>query len=129
MRFRAPGRPDPRRTRRRLRRVGERRRRSRSARWRTPEFEGSPPRIQHRDRQRAVTVSAFVRTGFNTDRVTKQVLAAARLGAVPGGVRLVAGGELESRQRASGASAGRSPSLRFGCSAVLVLEFRTFRST
>ena len=31
--------------------------------------------IQHYDEERAVTVTAYVRTGFNTDRVTNAVLA------------------------------------------------------
>ena len=35
-------------------------------------FTSAPTVIEHRDRQRAVTVTSWVRTGFNTDRVTKR---------------------------------------------------------
>jgi multidrug efflux pump subunit AcrB len=92
-------------------------------------FEASPPRIQHRDRQRAVTLSAFVRTGFNTDRVTKQVLAALDSIPFPPGYGFVAGGELESREESFGGLGGAITVAVFGVLAILVLEFKTFKST
>lgn len=92
-------------------------------------FEGSPPSIQHHDRQRAVTVTSFVRTGYNTDRVTRQVLAAMDSVDLPAGYALAAGGELESRAESFGGLGGAIMVAVFGILAILVLEFRTFRST
>jgi len=76
-----------------------------------------------------VTVTANVRTGYNTDRVTHQALD--RLGgvAVPLGYRIVPAGEIESRQESFGGIGGAIIVATFAILAILVLEFRTFRST
>jgi multidrug efflux pump subunit AcrB len=92
-------------------------------------FAASPPSIQHHDRERAVTVTSFVRTGFNTDRVTKRVLAALDSLALPDGYALTAGGELESREESFGGLGGAIMVAVFGVLAILVLEFKTFKST
>lgn len=44
-------------------------------------FTSSPTMVDHRDRQRSVTVTSYVHSGYNTDAVTKAVMA--RLEAVP----------------------------------------------
>jgi multidrug efflux pump subunit AcrB len=92
-------------------------------------LEPSPARIDHHDKVRSTTVTAFVREGFNTDRVTRAVLA--RLGAekFPDGVRIVPAGEIESRQESFGGLGTAILVAAVGVLAVLVLEFRTFRST
>jgi multidrug efflux pump subunit AcrB len=74
----------------------------------TLRFESSPPLIQHMDAERAVTVTAYVQTGFNTDRVTKEVLARLASIELPTGYRLIAAGEIESREQSFGGSARRS---------------------
>lgn len=89
-------------------------------------FEASPPLIQHVDAERAVTVTSHVRTGFNTDRVTRAVLARLEAIALPAGYRLVAAGEIESRQESFGGLGTAILVATFGILAILILEFRTF---
>lgn len=92
-------------------------------------LEPSPARIDRFDRVRSTTVTAWTADGFNTDRLTREILA--RLGAEtwPAGVRVVPAGELESRQESFGGLGSAVLIAIFGVLAVLVLEFRTFRST
>ncbi len=92
-------------------------------------FEKAVPEMQRYDRIRAVTVSANVKTGFNTDRVTRIALSQIQKLALPNGYRLVAAGEIESRQESFGGIGGAVLVAIFGILAILVLEFRTFRST
>jgi multidrug efflux pump subunit AcrB len=93
------------------------------------EFRASPPLIQHHDRERSVTVTSQVRTGFNTDRVTKAALARLATLELPAGYRLDAAGEIESRQSSFGGIGSAVVIATFMILAILVLEFRTFRST
>ncbi len=95
----------------------------------TLEFRASPPLIQHHDRERSVTVTSQVRTGFNTDRVTKAALAQLAGLELPAGYRLAAAGEIESRQDSFGGIGSAVIIATFMILAILVLEFRTFRST
>ena len=92
-------------------------------------LEPSPARIYHHDKTRSATVTAFVREGYNTDRVTVAALAAIRAERWPDGVTLVPAGELESRQESFGGLGTAIIVAAVGVLAVLVLEFRTFRST
>lgn len=92
-------------------------------------FASSPPLIQHHDRERAVTVTSYVRSGFNTDRVTKEVLDELETMALPAGYTWTAAGEIESRQESFGGVGGAVIVATFMILAILVLEFRTFRST
>ncbi|HKG95134.1 MAG TPA: efflux RND transporter permease subunit [Gemmatimonadaceae bacterium] len=92
-------------------------------------FRSTPPLIEHRDRERAVTVTARVRTGFNTDRVTRDALARLDSLSLPAGYRLTAAGEIESRQESFGGIGGAVIVATFLILAILVLEFRTFRAT
>jgi len=93
-------------------------------------LEASPNRITHHDGERSVTVSASVATGYINDNVIQEVLR--RLDAEvkpPPGYRLEAAGELESRQESFDGVSAAGIIAAFGVLAVLVLEFRTFRST
>lgn len=92
-------------------------------------LDPSPTTVRHYSKERSVTVTADVRDGFNTDRVTKDALA--RLGALalPRGVRIMPAGELENRQESFGGLGTAILVALFGVLAVLVLEFRTFKST
>jgi multidrug efflux pump subunit AcrB len=92
-------------------------------------FAASPPVIQHRDAQRVVTVTSYVRSGFNTDRVTRDVLARLDTMRLPAGYRLQAAGEIESRQESFGGIGSAVIVAMFSILAVLILEFRTFKST
>jgi multidrug efflux pump subunit AcrB len=95
----------------------------------TIELEDALSRIDHRDGMRTASVSADVRTGFNTDKVTNVVLA--RLAEIqwPEGTGYIVEGELEERQESFGGLGAAMLIAAFGVLAVLVLEFRTFKST
>lgn len=92
-------------------------------------FERAVPEIQRRDRVRSVTVGAAVLTGHITDRVTRDALARVAKLRLPEGYRIVPAGEIESREESFGGIGGAILVAIFGILAILVLEFRTFRST
>ncbi|MFO0722972.1 MAG: efflux RND transporter permease subunit [Myxococcota bacterium] len=92
-------------------------------------WESGPPLIQHYNRQRSVTVKANVQAGFNTDRVTQAVLAKLEPLHLPPGYRWVAAGEIESRQESFGGLGTAILVAIFGVLAVLILEFRTLKTT
>lgn len=92
-------------------------------------LEPSPSKIRHYDKERSVTVTAQVRDGFNTDRLTKEVLATLATTPLPNGVRATAAGEIENRQESFGGLGAAILVAVFGVLAVLVLEFKTFRTT
>jgi multidrug efflux pump subunit AcrB len=89
----------------------------------------SPTSIQHHDRQRAVTVTAHVASGYTTDRVTGSALAGLEKVELPPGYRFEAAGEIESRQESFGGLGAAILVAVFMIFAILVLEFRTFRGT
>jgi multidrug efflux pump subunit AcrB len=92
-------------------------------------FETDVPEIRRVDRERAVTVTSFVRTGYNTDRVTRQALASLQSLKLPRGYRIAAAGEIESRQESFGGIGSAVIVATFLILGVLVLEFKTFRGT
>ncbi len=92
-------------------------------------YERAVPEIQRHNRTRAVTVGAGVRSGFVTDRVTRDALARIGRLALPAGYRIVPAGEIASREESFGGIGGAIVVAVFGILAILVLEFRTFRST
>jgi multidrug efflux pump subunit AcrB len=92
-------------------------------------FEQAPAKLWHYNRTRSATVTSQVREGFNTDRVTKDVLAKVNELSLPPGVRVMAAGEIESRSESFGGMGTAIVVALFGVLAVLVLEFRTFRAT
>jgi multidrug efflux pump subunit AcrB len=91
-------------------------------------FDTGVPEIQRVDRERSMTVTSFVRTGYNTDRVTTAALARVDSVALPAGYRIVAAGEIESRQESFGGIGSAIIIATFMILGILVLEFRTFRS-
>jgi multidrug efflux pump subunit AcrB len=93
-----------------------------------PQFRTAPALIQRHDRERQVTVTAYPRTGYNTDRVTRAIVA--DLGALdwPPGYRFEAAGEAEARAESFSGLGGAVLIAAFGILAVLVLEFGSFRS-
>lgn len=93
------------------------------------QFAATPNTIDHYARQRSVTVTSFVQSGYNTDAVTKAVLAELEHLDLPAGYSLVPAGELESRQKSFGGVGGAVIVAVFAILAILVLEFRDFRTT
>ena len=92
-------------------------------------LEATTPMIQHYGRQRSVTLTANVRTGYNTDRVTRAVLAAVAQRRLPPGYRIIPAGEIESREESFGGLGSAIVLTVFIVLAILILEFGTFRST
>ena len=94
----------------------------------TASLERALPRIEHFDTERSVTVMSQVRTGFNTDRLTRAAMDSLQTWTMPAGHRWVAAGEIESRQESFGGFGGAILLATFGILTVLVLEFKTFKS-
>lgn len=92
-------------------------------------LEPSPANLRHYNKERSITVTSYVRDGFNTDRLTKEILAKLAKVELPAGVRLVPAGEIESRKESFGGLGLALLVAAFGVLSILVLEFRTFKST
>ena len=92
-------------------------------------FENSPTLIQHYNNERSMTVSSSVETGYNTDKVTKQILSKVRNLKIPEGFKIIPAGEIESRQSSFSGIGTAILVAIFGIFAVLILEFKTFKST
>ena len=93
------------------------------------EFATAPTQIDRYNRSRAVTINAEVQNGYNTDRVTGEVLARLDEMEWPRGYSYVPGGELESRNESFGGLQAATIVALLGIVAVLVLEFGSFKST
>ena len=91
-------------------------------------FERIVPRIEHYDTQRSATVTSQVRTGFNTDRLTRTAMDSLATWTLPDGYRWVAAGEIESREESFGGLGGAILLATVGILTVLILEFKTFKS-
>ena len=93
------------------------------------QFETGTSQIRHYDKDRYVSVTGFVKTGFLVDNVFTNVLN--KLGTLrfPKGFSYKAAGELESREKSFGGLGTIILITAFGFLAVLVLEFGTFKSS
>jgi multidrug efflux pump subunit AcrB len=87
------------------------------------EFASAPTQIDRYNRARAVTINAEVRSGYNTDRVTADVLQRLDQMQWPRGYFYVPGGELESRNESFAGLQTAVLVALLGIIAVLVLEF------
>lgn len=93
------------------------------------EFETSPNLIRHFDKARFSTVTAFVKSGYLYEDVTKKVLKKLEKYPFPKGYHYVAAGEVENKQESFGGLSTIILITAFGFIAVLVLEFGNFKST
>ncbi|ADB41970.1 efflux RND transporter permease subunit [Spirosoma linguale] len=93
------------------------------------QFETGTNLIRHYDKDRFVTVTAFVKTGFLVDNVYTDVLQKLDAMKFPAGFRYMAAGELESREQSFGGLGTIILITIFGFLAVLILEFGTIKST
>jgi len=93
------------------------------------EFENSPTLIQHYNSERSITVSSSVKQGYNTDKVTKEILAKVEELDLPEGFSVIPAGELESRKSSFEGIGTAILVAIFGIFAILILEFKTFKST
>lgn len=94
-----------------------------------PALTESQSRIYRRDRERAVSITAYTETGYHTDQVTAAILAQLARIEWPAGYRYSAGGEVEGREDSFAGFGTAILVALFGILAVLVLEFGSFKST
>ena len=93
-------------------------------------MEESPSLLRHYNKERYSLVSCFTQEGFNTDALTTEVLDRIENEiALPDGYRVVAAGEREARERSFGGIGTIIILAVFGLLAILILEFRTMKST
>jgi multidrug efflux pump subunit AcrB len=93
------------------------------------EFASSPTLIEHYGKERCVTLSSFVKTGYNTDKVTREILSRINDIQLPNGYKVIPTGEIQSRQESFAGIGSAILIAVFGIFAILILEFRTFKGT
>ena len=89
----------------------------------------SPPAIYHINRDRTVSVNCFVDAGFTNGEVIQDVISQMDAMKLPAGYRYEMGGEVESREQSFGGFGTVILITVFLFVAVLVLEFKTLKST
>lgn len=92
-------------------------------------FKPSPNYIQHYDKDRMAVVTAFVKSGFFATTINREMGQKLADMKFPTGYSFKMAGEVESAERSFG---GLGPIILltiFGLLAVLILEFKTFKST
>lgn len=92
-------------------------------------LESSPVTINHYNKTRTVSVSAFVQKGFLADNVIKDVMGKMDKMKLPKGYSYAMGGEFESRNESFGNFGTIIIITVFLFIAILILEFGTFKST
>ncbi|MBV2227235.1 efflux RND transporter permease subunit [Sphingobacterium sp.] len=95
----------------------------------TLEFEESPSNIYHQNKIRTVAVNSFVKKGYGNDEVINSVIEQMDKFPFPTGYFYEMGGEVESREMAFGGFGTIILITIFMFIAVLILEFKTFKST
>ncbi|HLN54835.1 MAG TPA: efflux RND transporter permease subunit [Bacteroidales bacterium] len=93
------------------------------------EFYDSPTLIQHYNNERSITISSSVRSGYNTNTVTREILDKLEEMKLPEGFQIIPAGEIEGRRKSFEGIGTAILIAIFGIFAILILEFRTFRST
>ncbi|MCS4434770.1 efflux RND transporter permease subunit [Aquiflexum gelatinilyticum] len=93
------------------------------------EFESSPLLISHYNKTRTVSVTAFVQEGFLADRVINEVSAKVEKVTMPEGYNFKMAGEAETREESFGGFQTVIIVTVFLFIAVLILLFKTFKST
>jgi multidrug efflux pump subunit AcrB len=93
------------------------------------EFKRTPNTITHYNKDRFSSVSAFAKSGYLPSTINAQVTEKLARMSFPKGYGYVIAGEVESSQRSFGGMGTIILITIFGLLAVLILEFRTFRST
>ena len=92
-------------------------------------LESSNVTINHFNKTRSVSVSAFVQKGYLADNVINEVIKRMDATKLPGGCTYTMGGEVQSRNESFGNFGTIILVTVFLFIAVLILEFGTFKST
>jgi multidrug efflux pump subunit AcrB len=95
----------------------------------TVELQTSPSVISHYNKDRYVLISSFVKTGYLTSEVTDEVIKKLEAYPFPKGYSFMPAGERESSNSSFNGIGTIAIIAFFGLFAILVLEFRTFKST
>jgi multidrug efflux pump subunit AcrB len=95
----------------------------------TVSMETSPISINHINKTRTASISSFVQKGFLNDRVIKDVITQMEQLKLPNNYSYEMGGEIESRHHSFGGLGTILILTLFLFIAVLLLQFKTFRST
>lgn len=95
----------------------------------TLSFESSANRIQHHDQERYTSVSSFVQEGFTTTEVQAHVKKEMEKLKFPDGYSYEFGGEEEQKAETFGGLGTIIIITIFGILAILILEFKTFKSS
>jgi multidrug efflux pump subunit AcrB len=93
------------------------------------ELESSPLSINHLDKTRMVSISAFVNKGYLNDEVIKMVMDKLDQFSLPSGYTYQMGGEYETRQESFSGFTIIIILTIFLFIGILLLEFKTFKST
>ena len=93
------------------------------------EFKPSPNFIQHYDKNRFTGVTAYVKSGYLAQTVNAELQEKLAAMTFPKGYGYTIAGEQESAERSFGGLGTIILITVFGLLAVLILEFRTFKST
>ncbi len=92
-------------------------------------FETSPTQIRHYNKERYVTVAAFLKSGFNTSQVNQEVIKKLNAFKFPRGFSYKVAGEAENAEKSFGGIGVIILITVFGMIAILILEFGNFKST
>ncbi len=93
------------------------------------EFQRSPNTITHYDKDRYTLVTALVRSGYFAQDINTKIRENLAKMDLPRDMHYVIAGEVESSERSFGGMGTVILITIFGLLAVLILEFKTFRST
>ena len=85
------------------------------------------PRLQHHSMERTARVTADVRSGYNTSKVTEQIIAKIDKLELPSDVRINIGGEQANRKESFGGMLKALIIAMLGIFAVLVMQFKSFK--
>ncbi|MFY0255047.1 efflux RND transporter permease subunit [Chitinophaga sp. 30R24] len=92
------------------------------------QLETSPLTINHQEKNRVVSVNAFIKKGFLTDQVINDVVKQMDALHLPAGDSYEMGGEVESKKNSFGGFMSVIIVTVFLFIAVLILQFKTFKS-
>lgn len=92
-------------------------------------FETSPNRIQHYDQDRFTSVTAFVAEGYLTPKVQEEFKTKLSKLKLPNGYTITMAGEEEQKKETFGGISTIIIITIFGILAILILEFKTFKSS
>ncbi len=95
----------------------------------TPVMQSEPARIDRLQRERVVTITGRTDSGFLTSTVSREVFEKLKEIKLPPGYRISAGGQAEAQAKSFGGLGGAILLALFGIMAVLILEFRSFKTS